>query len=263
LLKRYLIVALILIAGNISLATEVEQSQIETVGNQGILIKFTDANIWIDSVYEHVNDWNNFSYKAVESNYKEQLSSTSKAQLFLTTHVHRDHFHPYEMGNILKTNSNALFMATQQPIESILESYYNEIAINKQIVPIVIDQWHTPDQLLFPSVQIQIHNSAHSNEHYQWVDNNVIEIKSDSIHLLHLGDISASEEVIKLINKITNRIDYLIIPYWLLTKPELMKTIIEHKNVSIIVITHVPEEFNTKVINILATYKNDKLKFYP
>ncbi len=242
-------------------AIEASKPLIETIGNQGVLINAGNANIWIDSVYNHVTDWDNFSYRSIESKYVEQLNDTSRPQLFLTTHIHRDHFHPYKTGEVLNANKHAFFMATEQATESILESYYNEMRISKRIISLQSGQWQTVDSEHFSDVKVRAHKSTHSHDHYHWIDNAVLEILTKSLHLVHLGDIAPDNRVIELIDEMDGDIDFLIIPYWLLSKQELIRKLDDNGRVKKVLVTHVPAALTEKIGKVLDQYNSGKLSF--
>ena len=234
---------------------------VESVGNQGVLIKTASINVWIDAVYQHTEDWDNFSYKAVAVKYLEQ-QRTNKAQVFLTTHIHRDHFHPFEMGKLLDKNENSVFIATKQPMESLLESYYNEMRLTEKLILLNYKNSVVVDKSGFESFSVSAYPSVHSHQHYHWVENSVLQVKINEFSLVHLGDIMPDDDVIKLVQSIQDKIDMLVIPYWLLSKADIIAKLNELTHIKKILVSHVPDELEQQVTDYIGSLGAKKIVYF-
>ena len=89
-MHRLLNIVSILTVIQFSFSTHIISAEkLENVGNQGILISTSNAYIWIDSVYEHVTDWDNFSYKPVSQHHEELQKDSQLKQVFSKTDTNR------------------------------------------------------------------------------------------------------------------------------------------------------------------------------
>jgi len=110
-------------------------------------------------------------------------------------------------------------------------------------------------------IRVKLHQSKHAHAHYNWVENNVIEVEATDLHLVHLGDIAADAKVLSLISKFKTKIDYLVIPYWLLAKSDLVRELESNSLVSKIVISHVPEAYDQRIIKMVEEFESGKVFF--
>jgi len=254
-----LIFSLLILFCNIAYATTTDS--VIQVANQGILIKTTKTNIWIDAVYNHVDDWENFSYKPLSDQYEKLLADNNKSNLIFATHIHRDHFHPEKVGRILDNNQQSYFIGNKQTTESMKESFYNEHRINNRIKQLKYKQWQTIDNPTNTTIQFSALKTKHSHASYNWVENTALQIKTDQLHLVHLGDIEPTDEVIKVLEKIRTRIDFLVIPYWILSKKNLIDDLETNVNISRIIISHVPVAYDQQITKMINELKSKKFTF--
>ncbi len=242
--------------------SEQGESRVEMVGNQGVLIAHPVYNIWIDSVYEEINDWDNFTFKPVAERHSKMQLESSKPQLFLTTHIHRDHFHPFKLGSLLDKNKHAIFIGNSQTRESIFESYYNELRIQDRVRSMMADQWLSLGES-FDNATVRALKSNHSNAHYSWVDNSVWEVKTASIYLMHLGDIDASDDVLQLLSNVEGKLDFLIIPFWILMNEALTNSLLSSDKVNKIIVSHIIPTLHDRIVQAVENYDNKKLILVP
>lgn len=241
------------------------------MGNQGVMLKSDKNTVYVDALYKHYGNWEGFSYdeprltpnriksNAIKRNaIKRNADASSEFRIvFLATHVHRDHFHPHLMGEVLNEEQIALFIGGSQSVESIKEAYINEHQIRSKMNCIASSGCDSKitisDSLLISGIATE-----HNHQHYSWVENIAFRIVLEGSHILHLGDAALSLNNINLL-KDSTPVDVAIVPYWFLSDTPLLIGFLTEINPDSMLISHFPKEY----IETIQNYTNSVVEKLP
>ncbi len=197
-----------------------EQSPVSlwSTANCGVLIQSGETRILVDGLFRPHPEWEGFSFSSLDS---VQLSSARQKDgqladidLILSTHVHRDHFHPDEVASYLRGNQDAVFVGNAQLVESVLESDVNSPQLSDRLI-----QPQTSDGISnyqVPGVELTFVPIIHAGAPYGWIDNDAILIELEGLRILHLGDAKPDPGLFTYFKDIPQTIDLVIAPFWFL-----------------------------------------------
>lgn len=253
---------LVLISGLVLMvSSHLQAVTLTAVGNQGIMLKSDKSTVYIDALYKHYGNWEGFSYDEPQLTLKtlkrNQHTSSESLTVVLATHVHRDHFHPLLMGEILNEELNTLFVGGTQTGESIKEAYINEHQIRSKINCIASSGCKShmtiSDTLLISGIA-----TVHNHQHYDWVENIAFRILLEDSHIIHLGDAALSLDNISLL-KTSKPLDVAIVPYWFLSDKALLTAFLTDIKPDTVLISHFPQEH----LETIQNYANSVVKKLP
>ena len=184
--------------------------------NDGIKIETVKEIVVIDVVYKHYSDWEGFSFDAMPDGLVSELQRENKYLSVLSTHIHRDHFHPEIIGELMDGRTNISAYGPQQVVESIKESFINEHRISKQLNCIGTvncqSSYVTKGGLKISGISMTHVVGPLEIEH--WIDNVAYIVDDGKQTVLHLGDGMLSAENINKIKQRGEKFDLAVIPYW-------------------------------------------------
>ena len=248
---------------------EAEAFDVTFTANDGIRIESDKEILFVDAIYKHYTNWEGFSFDAMPENLIARIEQEKKTISILSTHVHRDHFHPEVIGELMDVYKNVSSYGPRQVVESIKEGFINEHRINKRLNCIgsagCDSSYATIDGLEIKGVSLK-----HTHQSYDWIENIAFLIQNNNQVILHVGDAMLSTKNIALIKQQNQAIDLALLPYWTALDSKTFDAfmqLIKPKKVALIhlpgaqveqVIKHI-SELNYK--NIVVPKSDEKISF--
>ena len=248
---------LIVMFGAMAQLTNVRALDVSFTANDGVQIESDKELILIDAIYKHYTDWEGFSYDAMPEALIKQLRQSTKSINVLSTHVHRDHFHPELIGKLMDTHKNVSSYGSKQVVESIKEGFINEHRISERINCIGSAQCES-EYLSKYGLKIKAIPLKHSHKPYEWIENTAFIIEKDNQTILHIGDAMLSTENIEAIKSKNQSVDLALLPYWVVMEPKTFDSFVQSIRPKKVALIHLPkvriEQLKDYLINL--SYKN-------
>lgn len=192
--------------------TTPEEVEITFIGNDGFLIVSAEKKILVDALWDTA--FSDGVPREAKSLIEQALPPFDNVDLALTTHVHADHHDALVAGSHLVNNPNAIFVSTEEVVES-LESSFPEFDAIQDRVRAVQPEMGERIQLTLNGIDIEVLNFPHGPD--VPVRNNAYLFTIGGLKMLHTGDLVMTFEEIQEYALFNNEIDVAFVPYFLLT----------------------------------------------
>lgn len=226
-------------------------NQITYIANAGVFIECKGKSVLIDALHLRDSGYyqqTKFPYVQAMLNAKAPFDSV---HLFLVTHLYSDHFNKDLTVDFLKKHYNSLFMAPQQVVDSIPDNQLLE----RQIY--ALERNEQGEVLKMDGLSVTTIPLLYSfPQENAWVDNMGYLIDFDGLRILHLGDAELTIDNFKKIQSvIKNKVDYAIVPHWLLEgkgKKWMKKYVNAKKYIAVHIPTYETGVYETRLQKELA-----------
>jgi len=189
------------------------------VANTGILIEAGESRVLIDGLFQAHPEWEGFTFvhldEASEQQARQDGGLLTDIDLVLSTHVHRDHFHPEEVAAYLRAHEQSVFVGNSQRVESILESDVNSPQLAERLV-LPEETSGSASTYSSEDVKITFVRIPHAGAPFAWIDNDAILVEIGGRKILHVGDANPDPELFQYFTDNPMEIDLVIAPYWFL-----------------------------------------------
>ena len=140
--------------------------------------------------------------------------------VILATHRHGDHFHPVPVGQHLRANSRASFVASRQVIDSLRSGAFG--VYRNQLLPRTIARG-TVQRLEINGVPVTLLGLPHGGaDRHAGVEHLAFIVELGGRRVLHLGDGELSDAALAPLRLDTMRVDLALLPSWALASEEMV-----------------------------------------
>lgn len=192
--------------------TTPEEIEITFIGNDGFLIASAEKKILVDALWDAA--FSDGVPREAKSLMEQALPPFDNVDLALTTHDHADHYDASVTGTHLVNNPNAIFVSTEEAVES-LESSLPEFDAIQDRVKTVQPEEGERIQLTLNGIDIEVLNLPHGPD--AAVRNNAYLFTIGGLRMFHTGDLVVTFEEIQEYALFNDEIDVAFVPYFLLT----------------------------------------------
>lgn len=236
-----------------------EKNQITYIANEGVFIEYEGKKVLIDALHkdkEYVQLYratpNPFPY-----NIMNGIAPFDGVDLFLVTHLHKDHFKPIFAREFLEKHAESIMVAPEQVIDTMGQVDY----LKAQLYPLRgTDKglMYEMDGLKIHAVPL-IHSYPQKND---WVENMGYLLDFDGLTVLHVGDAEFLPENLNRIQKAIGKgVDYALLPDWFFadekTISQVHKKIKAKKFMAMHVMVTVPGTYERRLKKRVADFNMD------
>jgi L-ascorbate metabolism protein UlaG (beta-lactamase superfamily) len=219
------------------------------IANEGFLISKGSKKVLIDALFYKINE----RYAAPPENVLKQMETAQPpfddVDVILHTHNHHDHFNANTVSKALRSNQNAILIATPQAKEDIvgIDEQFDEIASR------VFTEDLAPQDTLSKNINgidIRIIRTKHSGKN-ETTQNQMYLVDMDGTKIFHEGDSRGSLKTFENLGLEKESIDVAFVHFWFPINEDARKIINDYLKPRQIVLMHMPvdrfEHFKKKI----------------
>ncbi len=220
--------------------SSLERKQVEVtyIANEGVLISYGEQQVLIDALHKPYQPAYLHTPPAVEANIMKKVPPFSSIDVYLVSHVHRDHFDAQTVAQFIDQHNDVQLFSSEQVLDSV-RTYQSSASTqaNMMAVPYEDDTSVTYEKM---GITVIAGKVAHgSPARFDWVQNLGHLIYMGGKSVLHIGDPGYGREDIEHLLKDHETVDLALIPSWFISSTEGRAVIDEVIRPKTLVVVHV------------------------
>lgn len=225
------------------------QHSIQYIANEGILVESNGQRLLIDALFDdYYEDYLAPSSQAVEA-MTEKVTPYESIDLYLSTHVHRDHFYSEMVVDFMLSHDETSFISTQQATDSmrLQPAKYSQVEAR-------IKGWDKEagwKEVVKNGISVQSAYVRHGGRRNYGIDNLIFLIELNRKKILHLGDAEMDTTHFGELGLEHQAIDVALIPYWFLAYSPGVEIVKNHIKPQMVIAIHYPKVGDPKSLKLL------------
>ncbi len=189
--------------------------QITYLANEGFLLEAGETKVLVDALFgDGLRE-----YQVVPAALRADLEAArgrfAGVDLILASHAHADHFDAAAVARHLRANPATMFLSTGEAVAALSEEL-GEQAEKLEILTIHPDKGKSA-LVELPGVSVRVLNLHHGRLPIQ---NLGLIIRLGDMHVLHVGDTSATAPDLQPYSDLLQAVDVWLLPDWLMGDPD-------------------------------------------
>jgi L-ascorbate metabolism protein UlaG (beta-lactamase superfamily) len=202
-----------------------EQAKICHISSSGFYVSDGESAVLLDALYADGMDGDPFASDELNGQMENALGHFSKVKLVYSSHIHEDHMKAKPILRHLRNNQNAKAILPAQADILMKAAGVGDENARIDFVSIIKGEKRVLKKYPFP-VTLYGLNHGTGNEHIESLG---IKFTLAGKTFMHVGDMYGEQLITEKIE-----VDYLMLPFWYLTRPERVEyitTIIEAEHI--------------------------------
>ena len=215
------------------------------IANEGVLISSGSEQVLIDALHKPYNPAYLHTPPDVETRIINGTSPFDDIDVFLVSHVHKDHLDAQTLASFMSVQSEAALISSGQVIDSVLTYIGSDDDLRARMtrVPYETDSVSTFEN---NGVRVTAGKVVHGSARFRWVENLGHVIEVGGLRFLHVGDPGFGRQDIQKLLAHTDNIDVALMPSWFITEAdgrEVIDNVIQPQHLVVVHVT--PSETGT------------------